>query len=88
MGVPVIALDSSGSSVSSVEFAYELQKYENIGRVQFVIGGSHGLALPLLKPNFVLSLSSMTFEHDLVRLILLEQLYRALDINHGGAYHK
>ena len=87
-GVPVIALDKSGFEMNSEQLANKMKEYDRVGKIQFVIGGSHGLALPLLAPDYVLSFSKMTFEHDLIRLILLEQVFRALDINSGGEYHK
>jgi 23S rRNA (pseudouridine1915-N3)-methyltransferase len=87
-GVPVIVLDKSGIQLSSEQLAEQLQQYERVGKIQVVIGGSHGISLPLLKSDLVVSFSKMTFEHDLVRLLLLEQLYRALDISAGGEYHK
>lgn len=86
--IPLIALDKSGKSYTSEEFALELEEYTGVGQVQFVIGGSHGFDLSLIGNPSVLAFSKMTFEHDIIRLILLEQLYRGLDILGGGKYHK
>ncbi len=59
------------------------------GTVNFIIGGAYGLDDVILnKADHVLSLSSLTFSHQLVRLILLKQLYRAFTILHGTDYHK
>ena len=86
-----IALDSSGKQVSSEEFAGLFTRLEdnNTRVVSFAIGGPLGLAEEQLRAaNLVLSLSNMTFTHDMVRLLLLEQLYRAFMIRAGTKYHK
>ena len=57
--------------------------------LEFVIGGPYGLAPSLkMKADLRLSLSPLTMSHQIVRVVLLEQLYRGLDINAGGRYHK
>ena len=87
----VIALAIGGRSVGSVEFAAELQSLMNAGksRVAFVIGGSLGLSDPVLRrADDSLSFSRFTFCHQLMRVILLEQIYRAAKINAGESYHK
>lgn len=87
----LVALGDSGRGVNSSDFAHLLQKslVRAAGPITFLIGGSHGLDAKIMKrADMVLSLSRMTFSHQLVRLILLEQLYRALSILHGGPYHK
>jgi 23S rRNA (pseudouridine1915-N3)-methyltransferase len=87
----VISLHSEASQMSSVKFASYLSKMMNSGRksVVFVIGGALGLDEDCLtSSDDRLSLSSMTFTHEMVRMILLEQLYRAFTIIKGEKYHK
>jgi len=86
-----IALADIGAKLDSPALAACLEKWQARcdGRIAFVIGGAHGLDRTLLdRADFVLSLSPMTFSHQLVRLILLEQMYRAFSILHGTDYHK
>ena len=86
-----IALDSSGKAISSEELSTLLVKLEGRGvkRVSFIIGGPLGLAEEQInKADVVISLSRMTFTHDMVRMVLLEQLYRAYTIKAGEKYHK
>lgn len=85
----VYLLDDKGKSYSSESFAQELKKQEDqsIRNILFLIGGAYGHNKELRKKYRLLSLSEMTFPHDLVRVILLEQLYRALQIQNGGKYH-
>lgn len=88
----VIALDERGTHYSSEEFAAFLARYQSRGdikRLVFVTGGATGLAAQLLKEaHQTLSLSKMTFPHQLCRLFFLEQVYRALTILAGESYHK
>jgi len=59
------------------------------GHVCFVIGGAFGLSQAVLKKsNFIFSLSKLTFTHDMAQFILLEQIYRAIEIWKGSKYHK
>jgi 23S rRNA (pseudouridine1915-N3)-methyltransferase len=81
-------LDKSGTQYTSEQFAAQIEECERVGKITFVIGGSDGVDLKVLTNIKLLSFSKATFEHDLVRLILLEQLYRGFDINAGGEYHK
>jgi len=77
--------------MDSEELAEFLQKKMNEGtsHIDFIIGGALGLAPVILKSaNQGLSLSQMTFTHEMSRLILLEQLYRAFTILRGEKYHK
>jgi 23S rRNA (pseudouridine1915-N3)-methyltransferase len=87
----VIALDVDGASFDTLHLATELQRLQTRGRslLEFVIGGPYGLAPSLKKQaDLRLSLSPLTMSHQIARVVLLEQLYRALDINAGGRYHK
>lgn len=87
----VIALAIEGKQYSSEEFASFLEKLATYGRskIVFVIGGSLGLSGDVLKrADMRLSFSKMTFPHQLMRLILAEQVYRAFRIMKGQPYHK
>ena len=87
----VIALDVKGRSLSSTQLAEKMAELALCGksRIVFVIGGSLGLSQELLSAcDLRLSFSEMTFPHQLMRVILLEQVYRAFKINAGEAYHK
>ena len=87
----VIALDIKGVSWSSEGLADELQKlsFQGKNQVTFIIGGSNGLSEEVLKrANQKLSFSKMTFPHQMMKLILLEQVYRAFKIQRGEPYHK
>lgn len=87
----VIALAIDGKMKSSEELADSLDKLATYGKSKFafVIGGSLGLSNEvLLRADEKLSFSKMTFPHQLMRLILLEQIYRAFRINRNEPYHK
>jgi 23S rRNA (pseudouridine1915-N3)-methyltransferase len=87
----VIALVIEGKMKSSEELAESLDKLATYGKskIAFVIGGSLGLSKQVMqRANEALSFSKMTFPHQLMRLILLEQVYRAFRINRGEPYHK
>ena len=86
----VILLDETGTELNSVEHADALHKHLNKATKQlvFVIGGAYGVSDELKKrADFVWSLSPLVFPHQLVRLILVEQLYRAFTILAGEKYH-
>ena len=85
-----VALDARGKSYSSPELARLLGDHMNYGRdMAFLIGGPFGLEPALRRESDLqLSLSSLTFPHDLVRVLLLEQVYRAFTILRGEPYHK
>lgn len=87
----VIALAINGKMQSSEELASTLDKLATYGKskIAFIIGGSLGLSEEVLKrSNEQLSFSKMTFPHQLMKLILVEQIYRAYRINRGEPYHK
>jgi Uncharacterized conserved protein len=87
----VIVLDVKGAKIDSEAFASRLQGYFVSGssHITFIIGGSLGLHESITsKAGLKLSLSEMTFPHQLTRLILLEQVYRAFKIINGETYHK
>ncbi len=87
----VVALSEKGKHMNSLSLARFIEKLQiaGSGKINFVIGGSHGLDAGLIRQaDTVISLSEMTFSHQLVRVILLEQLYRAFSILNGGSYHK
>ena len=86
----VVPLCIEGKQLSSEEFSGVLEQEMNIGRgVTFIIGSSCGLAdMVKRRADLRLSFSKMTFPHQLFRVILLEQIYRAFKICSGGAYHK
>lgn len=86
----IITLEIEGSKCSSVEFA---RKIDNIfienSNIVFVIGGSFGIHPDIKsKSRYKLSFSEMTFPHQLFRVLLLEQIYRAYKINNKERYHK
>lgn len=87
----VIALAIEGKMKTSEELADTIDKLATYGKskVTFVIGGSLGLSDTVMKrADEKLSFSKMTFPHQLMRLILVEQIYRAFRINRGEPYHK
>ncbi|TCT24590.1 23S rRNA (pseudouridine1915-N3)-methyltransferase [Melghiribacillus thermohalophilus] len=87
----VITLEIEGKSISSEQLANKLDELSTYGRskIAFIIGGSLGLSKAVTqRSDFSLSFSKMTFPHQLMRLILLEQVYRAMKINRGEPYHK
>ena len=87
----LISLDLGQKELKSEQFADFLEKKFVLGgsNISFVIGGSYGLSDELKKrANDTLSLSQMTFLHQMTRLILLEQIYRAFKINRNETYHK
>ena len=86
-----VALAIDGDRLSSEELARYIRDLETggVSRMDLIIGGSLGLSREVLESaDRRLSFSPMTFPHQLMRLILLEQLYRAAKINRGEVYHK
>ncbi|GFR36263.1 23S rRNA (pseudouridine(1915)-N(3))-methyltransferase RlmH [Thermobrachium celere] len=87
----VVALDIKGKQLSSEELAEFLSQRALLGEssIAFIIGGSLGLSQSVLnRANYKLSFSKMTFPHQLMRLILFEQIYRGFRIINGEPYHK
>ena len=87
----VITLEIGGKMLSSEEFAKKIETLGVQGQssIAFVIGGSIGLGKEVLKrSDYALSFSKMTFPHQLMRVILLEQVYRSYRIINGEPYHK
>lgn len=87
----IIALEIQGRKMNSVEFAQMIDRLGVQGKshIQFVIGGSLGLHESVTsRAHYSLSFSDMTFPHQLMRVILLEQIYRGYRINNGEPYHK
>ena len=82
-------LDETGNQITSLDLAEKLeQKKQTKNRLVIIIGGAYGVDERLKKrANFVWSLSKLVFPHQLCRLILIEQLYRANSINLGTKYH-
>ena len=85
----VVLLDEHGKEFRSVEFAAWLEKQQQVARrLVFVIGGPYGFSESVYeRANSKISLSKMTFSHQMVRLIFCEQLYRACTIIQGEPYH-
>ena len=87
----VITLEILGKSLSSEEFAQKIKTLSQEGHneVVFVIGGANGLSKAVSeRANFKLSFSKMTFTHQLIRIFLYEQIYRAFKIINNEAYHR
>jgi 23S rRNA (pseudouridine1915-N3)-methyltransferase len=90
-GACLVIWDPCGKSMDSVTFARFLDhlRSDGAGEVYMVVGGPLGISQRLLaRADFVLSLSKMTFPHDLARLMVMEQAYRAFTILKGEPYHK
>ncbi|MGW8287231.1 MAG: 23S rRNA (pseudouridine(1915)-N(3))-methyltransferase RlmH [Desulfobulbales bacterium] len=90
-GSYLVCLDRTGKQLDSLELADQIEKWELQGqkKVTFIIGGPLGLSQTILaRADLVLSLSRLTLTHEMSRLLLLEQLYRAGTIRAGEKYHK
>lgn len=90
-GATIIAMCIEGKLFSSQELAQKMQEIalSGVGDIAFVIGSSHGLAPSIKqKATYKISISPMTFPHQLARLIITEQIYRAFMIQSGSKYHK
>ena len=89
-GDTVVLLDEHGKEFRSVEFAHWVEKKMHTGakRLVFIIGGPYGFAPSVYAAaQAKISLSKMTFSHQMIRLIFVEQFYRAMTILHNGPYH-
>ena len=85
----VVLLDERGKNISSPEFSNMLELgFINSQNIVVIIGGAYGVSEDLRsRADFVWSLSKLVFPHQIVRLILTEQIYRAQEISSGGKYH-
>ena len=91
LGSYIISLVIDGKSLSSEELSSKIEELmiDGVNDITFVIGGSLGLSREVIdRSNFKLSFSKMTFPHQLMRMILLEQIYRGFRIMKGEPYHK
>ena len=87
-GGVIVALDAAGRAFDSEAFAARLRTWSEAGQVTFVVGGSLGLADEVKgSARELLSLSPLTLPHQLARVVLAEQLFRALKILRGETYH-
>lgn len=90
-GAYTVALAIEGNQLSSTELADKIEQLGvgSVGHIVFIIGGSLGLSSEVLnRADYKLSFSKMTFPHQMMRVILLEQIYRAYRINSNEPYHK
>ncbi len=89
--IPFIALTPEGKEFTSEGFSSQMHLWlEKFGsRLSFLIGGAEGISSQLLKKAFAtVSFSKMVFTHQIIRLLLIEQIYRATEIRKGSRYHK
>ena len=89
-GEQIILLDENGKIYSSVEFSFFLQQKFNHGgkALVFVVGGAYGFSQEIYNQSIgKISLSKMTFSHQMIRMIFFEQVYRAMTILKGEPYH-
>ena len=84
----LIVLDERGDQFTSPEFAKFLDKQASKGTISFLIGGTYGLDKTIIdRADLILSFSKMTFTHQMIRIILLEQIYRSITIIKKKKYH-
>ena len=86
-----VLLDVSGKPISSHQLSAEIEKWQNVGikEISFIIGGFEGASDEIRKrADYLLSLSFLTFTHEMARVVLLEQLYRGYSILKGFPYQK
>ena len=86
----VVSLVIDGKQLTSLEFAEKIDKWQmQKGNIVFIIGGSNGLSMAIKQlSDYQLSFSALTFPHQLFRVLLLEQIYRAYKIKNNESYHK
>lgn len=86
----IICLDPKGQKMDSETFAHYIQNkfVEGGSKLAIVIGGPEGLPLKLKKHKNLISFSDLTLTHQIIRLLLIEQIYRAFEILKGSKYHK
>ncbi len=87
----VFALDEHGKQYGSIDFTsllYDKGFQEGGSQVNFIVGGFSGLPLEIKNKFHLISLSKMTWTHQMARLLLIEQIYRATEIRKGSGYHK
>ena len=90
-GSYVFSMCIEGKNISSQQLSQEIENIslKGVSNIDFIIGGSYGLLDEIKsQSNFKLSMSKMTFPHQLARVMLCEQIYRAFQISSGGKYHK
>ena len=84
----IICLSEEGKQVNSVELCSFLLSFKN-NKINFLIGHTDGISSYIKKnSDLILSLSPLTFPHELARLILIEQIYRAISISNNSPYHR
>ena len=86
----IVLLDECGKEFTSIQFSQFIEKKANtsLKRLVFVVGGAYGFSTEVYAAaNEMIALSKMTFPHQLIRLIFIEQLYRAMTILHNEPYH-
>ena len=84
----IISLSEEGKQFNSIELTYLLLNFKN-KKIIFLIGDADGISSDVKKKSdLLLSLSPLTFPHELARLILLEQIYRAISISNNSPYHR
>ena len=86
----IITLEIEGKQLTSIELSKKIEELETTNpNIAFIIGGSYGISKEIKElSNFKLSFSKLTFPHQLFRVILLEQIYRAYKIKNNESYHK
>lgn len=86
----VILLDERGTQLNNLQLAHEFERAQNhsVKRCIIIIGGAYGVNADVFKrSNYTMSISKLVFPHQLVRLLVVEQLYRSFNYNAGGNYH-